>query len=1027
MVMGVILLSSIISYGQSVTFPFADSVKAVVNRPYYYQVRANASPNDATYSLDVGLDGMTITPGGLIKWTPDSISDGGRVIVRATNSEDETGTHEFFINVAEDVVIPQSAVAYWNLDENLDDVNDSVFSDWLGHHDARVTQTKPVDTAGITGLAQKILLNENSEIIVEDASDFNWTADQSFSIEFWFKMYPGDIDKTRVIIGRNQGGNETDPHWWIGLDLNDELYFTIREESLTTAEVKTSNYFNNFNWHHVVAVRNAVTGKISLFVDGGTDLDHQPDSVDYDYSGPGLVTDAPLCIGWLKPVPSGSDEFHYPGKIDEVIIHDKALSPAEILERFNNSKKGPGNFAPLFTSIPEDTTDEESFYSYHYEAADLDDDPLVFDTVAGKRPSWLNWNKAGGILSGTPSDNDVGTFDVSIKVNDGHVDIYQNFKITVNNVNDRPVLSEIETVDLAYKEEDGKVNLTSTIQVSDVDNTNIDSARIWISANYDNSEDVLEFTNTAEISGVWNTTSGVLKLTGTTTKADYQAALRSVTYENTNTVAPVTLTRTVNFTINDGELNSTPVTRNITVESLNDCPVISGHASLSTPEEDTILIRLDDLTFSDVDDGPGSFSILVAGGDNYTFNGNIVTPATDFNGMLNVNVMLSDSECSVDYVLPVSVKPVNDPPQFNFEKIVTDAYENQTYLSVIKASDSDPGDTIIYSVVQKPDWLFLVQDTILSGIPEFADVGNNTVTLRISDTIADTDTTFIINVHSTNYIPHITSVPPLSVDEDELYTYYISVLDTNSKDILFLTAPVLPDWLTLNADQKILEGTPGNEQVGVNTSAEFTVQLKVSDGKQDSTQTFIITVHNVPDPPVIIGQADTIVSYPDSSVIITLSDLVVEDVDNLISDLSLIILPGEGYSLNENSLTVKIGEAGLLKVVVRVEDPDKLKDQDTIVVRVVIPSAIESNLADNNQSVKVYPVPANNRINFKISCSDASRLELLDITGKCVLARELSKGEEKVTIDTQELPEGLYFYRISGISYHHSGIVTIRK
>ena len=51
-------------------------------------------------------------------------------------------------------------------------------------------------------------------------------------------------------------------------------------------------------------------------------------------------------------------------------------------------------------------------------------------------------------------------------------------------------------------------------------------------------DDALSFTDTAKITGNFNSTTGVLTLSGTDTAADYQAALRTVLYINHNTVNP---------------------------------------------------------------------------------------------------------------------------------------------------------------------------------------------------------------------------------------------------------------------------------------------------------------------------------------------------------------------------------------------------------------------------------------------------------------------------------------------------------
>ena len=84
------------------------------------------------------------------------------------------------------------------------------------------------------------------------------------------------------------------------------------------------------------------------------------------------------------------------------------------------------------------------------------------------------------------------------------------------------------------------------------------AATVQITGNYQNGQDVLSFTNTANITGSWNATNGTLTLTGPDTVADYQAALQAVKYQNTSD-NPSTATRTVSFTVNDGAANSNTV------------------------------------------------------------------------------------------------------------------------------------------------------------------------------------------------------------------------------------------------------------------------------------------------------------------------------------------------------------------------------------------------------------------------------------------------------------------------------------
>jgi gliding motility-associated-like protein len=128
------------------------------------------------------------------------------------------------------------------------------------------------------------------------------------------------------------------------------------------------------------------------------------------------------------------------------------------------------------------------------------------------------------------------------------------------------------------------ITIDNGITVSDADNTTLASGTVAITGNFQSAEDLLAFTagGTGNITGSFNTTTGVLTLTSagaTATIAQWQAALRAITYQNT-AASPHTATRTVTFVVNDGSINSTPTTKNITIA----VPVISttGISALTT-------------------------------------------------------------------------------------------------------------------------------------------------------------------------------------------------------------------------------------------------------------------------------------------------------------------------------------------------------------------------------------------------------------------------------------------------------------
>jgi len=140
--------------------------------------------------------------------------------------------------------------------------------------------------------------------------------------------------------------------------------------------------------------------------------------------------------------------------------------------------------------------------------------------------------------------------------------------------------------------------LDNGILVSD-DNVNLASATITISANFQAAEDVLAFTNQNGITG--NFVGAVLTLTGSSLVANYQTAIRSITYENTSE-DPNPATRTVSFVVNDGSLVSNTFDRDITIAPVNDKPVITGTGSdLAYMEGDGAVLLDNGILVSDVD------------------------------------------------------------------------------------------------------------------------------------------------------------------------------------------------------------------------------------------------------------------------------------------------------------------------------------------------------------------------------------------------------------------------------------------
>jgi hypothetical protein len=130
--------------------------------------------------------------------------------------------------------------------------------------------------------------------------------------------------------------------------------------------------------------------------------------------------------------------------------------------------------------------------------------------------------------------------------------------------NRRPVLDQLETTQLIFPTGGPERVVTQTITVTDLDNTELAGARVAITGNYQRGEDFLGFQPQNGITGSFNVADGSLTLNGVASLADYQAALRSVTYANSS-ANPITQIRSVSFTVSDGGDESLPLSRSIRI------------------------------------------------------------------------------------------------------------------------------------------------------------------------------------------------------------------------------------------------------------------------------------------------------------------------------------------------------------------------------------------------------------------------------------------------------------------------------
>ena len=103
------------------------------------------------------------------------------------------------------------------------------------------------------------------------------------------------------------------------------------------------------------------------------------------------------------------------------------------------------NNAPSISSTAVTAAKEDNLYSYKLSASDLDENDTL-TLSAETLPAWLSFISDTGILTGTPTNEDVGRHDITLNVTDAAgAQVSQSFSIDVTNVNDLPTGSAVIT------------------------------------------------------------------------------------------------------------------------------------------------------------------------------------------------------------------------------------------------------------------------------------------------------------------------------------------------------------------------------------------------------------------------------------------------------------------------------------------------------------------------------------------------------------------------------------------------------
>ncbi|QNI49553.1 S-layer family protein [Synechococcus sp. A15-60] len=360
----------------------------------------------------------------------------------------------------------------------------------------------------------------------------------------------------------NDTDQDDDPIRYSILDGNDTKLFTIDSETgkIYLATNKTLNYTTSDR--HELQIKASSTGGTST----------------------ATIT---IYVQNVNSTPVAEDDS---GSLNE----NEALSKTEVEGLIANDSD-------------EDVNDTLSISNFHAGLSDTDSPRIgqfntALDGIYGQLTLQTNGSytyTANKTSADALNAGETGTDTFSYTLSDSEDTDQAELTITIAGINDIPFLVDAIKTKKYIEGQGNVIVIDGSLDIRDVDDENIESATVSISnGTYVSTEDQLAFSDAYGITGNWNSSTGVLTLSGTTTKTNYISALQTVTYTNTNNANPVIGTRTIDWLVNDGDSNSTSIQSSIIVGGRNDAPLavndsasVDGGSTVSTSTADNLLVN----------------------------------------------------------------------------------------------------------------------------------------------------------------------------------------------------------------------------------------------------------------------------------------------------------------------------------------------------------------------------------------------------------------------------------------------------
>jgi len=663
------------------------------------------------------------------------------------------------------------------------------------------------------------------------------------------------------------------------------------------------------------ATTDATQDELYTYQVEATDPDYA-DTLSYSLSEPPAFLEIDVNSGLISGTPGNE---HVGQHNVTVIVSD--LSGATDTQ-FYTLEVSNINDPPTIVDIADQSTDEDTptdAIAITIDDVDVDDDPADL-TVSGSSDNTDLVNQSSFEFGGsgtsrtlviTPLPNRSGSAMITITVSDGDLTGTDTFVLTVDPVNDIPVVSNIPNQEIAEGESFDDITLDNYV----VDEDNADSEISW-------------------------SVSSTTNITVTITDRVAEISVNDPDWNGGETVT---------FTAEDtaGATDSDQVTFSVT--AVNDAPVVSNIPNQEIAEGESFAdITLDNYVV-DVDDADGAINWSASSSTNITVTitdrvAEISVNDPDWNGSETVTFTAEDTSGATDSdEVTFRVTAVNDAPVVSniTNKVIAEGGSFAEIILDNYVADADDADSeISWSASSTTNITVTITDRVAEvnvNDPEWN--GRETVTFTAEDPSGASDSDAVrFTVTAVNDAPAILGIPDQIIDEGDSFipiSLDNFVSDPDDADSVMIWIATTATNIIVSITDRIAEITVKDEEWNGADSVIFTVTDTSGLFSRDTVRFEVIAVN---DPPVISSIMPWSF-FEDDSLIYSVDSLYnyVTDVDTPDSLLLVDFKPGKYVSLSFDLIKVvamaPLNWNGEDTLIVYVSDGEH---EDSSMVRIVV-------------------------------------------------------------------------------------------